>query len=62
METHAVPETSRTGAQKHQSHAPAVLFGLGILAAVLASTYLLRTNPTHGQWAQGYNPTGHWII
>jgi lactate permease len=62
MERHAVRETSRDAAQKHESHAPAILFGLGILAAVLAAVYLLRTNSAHGQWAQGYNPTGRWIL
>ncbi len=39
-----------------------VLMAGGILALLAAAVYLLRTNPTSGLWAQGYDPTGHWQL
>lgn len=36
------------------------LVASGVLVAIAAATYLLRTNPASGSWSQGYDPMGHW--
>ncbi|MGA2571287.1 MAG: L-lactate permease [Terracidiphilus sp.] len=32
------------------------------LALIAAAIYLFQTNRGVGHWAQGYNPTGHWVL
>jgi lactate permease len=56
MESHASSET----ASKPASTSSLALFSAGILALVVAAVVLLHTNPAHGQWSQGYDPTGRW--
>jgi lactate permease len=36
------------------------LVASGVLVAVAAAIYLLKTNPDSGKWSQGYDPMGHW--
>ena len=60
MESHASPQTGPARGPHHASASSLALFAAGLLAVLLASFYLLRTNPESGRWAQGYDPTGHW--
>jgi lactate permease len=62
MESHTSPQPGRTSGPTHTSAPSLALFVIAILAAILASIYLLRTNPAHISWAQGYDPTGHWTL
>jgi lactate permease len=55
------PATRGTASQ-HASAFSLALFALGIPATILASIYLLHTNPAHNHWAQGYDPIGRWWL
>ncbi|MFP5248302.1 MAG: hypothetical protein ACLGP3_00570, partial [Acidobacteriota bacterium] len=37
-----------------------ILAGTAVL--VVGVTYLLKTNPDAGHWAQGYDPVGPWWV
>jgi lactate permease len=39
-----------------------VVFIAGSVLAVAATIYLFKTNPSHGTWAQSYDPTGRWWL
>ena len=48
--------------EKHTFTASGAWITAGILACILGTIYLLRTNPATGRWAQDYDPTGHWQL
>ena len=56
--SHAKPASG----QKPASAVSIVAILLGILALALGAVYLLKTNPATGNWAQAYDPTGHWWL
>jgi lactate permease len=62
MASHASLQPGPARGPQSASASSLALFSLVILAVVLATLYLLRTNPAHGHWEQGYDPTGRWIF
>jgi lactate permease len=54
--------TEPTPAAKSPSALAVPLETLAALALLIAVIYLFQTNHSVGHWAQGYDPTGHWIL
>ena len=54
-----LPSASPTATTKSASIAFLIA---GVVVAVAAAVYLFKTNPTAGNWAQAYDPMGHWAI
>ncbi len=42
--------------------ASSLTFIIAGILVILATIYLLKTNPISGIWAQGYDPMGHWWV
>ena len=51
-----------TSAAKPVTSASVALFLGGVAVAICAAVYLFKTNPATGNWAQGYDPMGHWGV
>jgi len=54
--------TARPAHPQKPSAASLILFSAATLAAVAAVAWLLSTNHSAANWAQGYNPTGTWQL
>jgi lactate permease len=58
------PAPAKAPASPAKSHS-AVSLSLEAVAGIVllcGIVYLFKTNPAAGQWQQGYNPTGQWIL
>ncbi len=54
---------SVANAGRTPSHAASlILEAFAFLALILSLVYLFKTNPAALHWAQGYDPTGHWVV
>jgi lactate permease len=58
-----MPSNQFSAAQAKPLHTlPLALEASAFLALIAGLIYLFKTNPAALHWAQGYNPTGHWIL
>jgi lactate permease len=64
METDVTSEGRSPHAPAHKQDSAFSLgfFAAIILAVIFGLTYLFKTNPASGMWAQGYDPTSHWWL
>jgi lactate permease len=57
-----LPSATPAPATKSATGASIALLVAGVLVAVAAATWLFKSNPAAGNWAQGYDPMGRWWI
>src|SRR5664279_3484319 len=57
-----LPSATPAPATKSATGASVALFVAAVLVAVAAATWLFKSNPAAGNWAQGYDPMGTWWV
>ena len=59
-----MPSSPPAPASTHKSNFPLLIAieSIAALALLGGVVYLFKTNPSGGHWAQGYDPTGHWMV
>jgi lactate permease len=55
-------QTAPAARQKSPSALLIAIESIAALALLGGVVYLFKTNPSGGHWAQGYDPTGHWMV
>jgi lactate permease len=55
-------DTAPAPVNKPASALSGMWMGVGVCVLISGAVYLLETNPATGQWAQVYDPTGHWWL